>query len=98
MFGSVDQPLNGTKEILMPIYSIRNNDTGEIEERLMSWTSLQEYLGENPHCESVITKAPALGTGGTLGALSKAGDGWKEVQDRIKKGLPPRLKDNIKTK
>ena len=32
------------------------------------------------------------------GALKKAGDGWKEVQDKIKSGLPPRYKDNVKTK
>ena len=30
--------------------------------------------------------------------LSRAGDGWKEVQSRIKSGLPPRLRDNIKSK
>jgi hypothetical protein len=30
--------------------------------------------------------------------LSRAGDGWKEVQDRIKSGMPPRLRDNIKSK
>jgi hypothetical protein len=30
--------------------------------------------------------------------LQRAGDGWKDVQNKIKKGLPPRLRDNIKTK
>ena len=30
--------------------------------------------------------------------LRQAGDGWKEVQDKIKRGLPPRYRDNIKTK
>jgi hypothetical protein len=83
----------------MPIYSIRNNNSGEFEEDvMMSWNSLQEYLKDNPHLESVITKAPALATSGNTGALTKAGDGWKEVQDKIKSGLPPRLRDNIKTK
>jgi hypothetical protein len=35
---------------------------------------------------------------GAKSTLQTAGDGWKEVQDKIKKGLPPRLRDNIKTK
>jgi hypothetical protein len=35
-------------------------------------------------------------TGGSV--LKKAGNGWKEVQDRIKKGMPPSLRDNINTK
>lgn len=83
----------------MPIYSIRNNDTGEMEEDvMMSWNSLQDYLKENPHLESVITKAPSLASHGNSGVLTKAGDGWKEVQDKIKSGLPPRLRGNIKTK
>ena len=37
-------------------------------------------------------------TGKEGSMLKTAGDGWKEVQDRIKSGLPPRLKGNIKTK
>jgi len=30
--------------------------------------------------------------------LKKAGDGWKEVQDRIKSGMPPKDRHLIKTK
>ena len=41
--------------------------------------------------------APKLVTS-TTSVVTKAGDGWKEVQDRIKSGLPPRYRDNIKTK
>ncbi len=83
----------------MPTYSIRNIETGELEDDVfMSWSSLQEYLKENPHLQSCITQAPSLSSGGNVGALTRAGDGWKEVQDKIKSGLPPRLKDNIRTK
>ena len=82
----------------MPTYSVRNNDTGEVKDVFMSYSSLEEYLRENPNMESVIMEAPKLASHGTIGALQKAGDGWKEVQDKIKSGLPPRLRDNIKTK
>ena len=30
--------------------------------------------------------------------LTKAGDGWKEVQDRIKSGMPPKDRHLINTK
>jgi len=82
----------------MPTYSVRDNNTGEMEEVFMSWSSLQEYLEKNPHLESVITSAPPIVSGGSQSALQRAGDGWKEVQDKIKSGLPPRLKDKIRTK
>lgn len=82
----------------MPTYSVKNNDTGEVKDVFMSYSSLQDYLKENPNMQSVITQAPGLSSGGNIGALQRAGDGWKEVQDKIKSGLPPRLKDNIRTK
>jgi hypothetical protein len=44
-----------------------------------------------------VVSAPKL-ISGAKGTLQIAGDGWKEVQDKIKAGLPPRLRDNIKTK
>ena len=42
--------------------------------------------------------APKFNTRADGDVLKKAGDGWKEVQQRIQSGLPPRLKGNIKTK
>jgi hypothetical protein len=44
-----------------------------------------------------VMSAPKL-ISSAKGTLQTAGDGWKEVQDKIKAGLPPRLRDNIKTK
>ena len=52
---------------------------------------------DNPDLESVIS-APKIASSDSGGLLKQAGDGWKEVQSRIKSGLPPRLKDKIKTK
>mgnify|MGYP006899556357 CR=1 FL=1 len=81
----------------MPIYSIRNNDTGEVNDEIMTWSSLQELLSNNSNLESIITKAPGI-ISGTGGSLKLAGDGWKEVQQRIQSGLPPKDRGLIKTK
>lgn len=65
----------------MPIYSIRNNKTGEIWEEMMSWSSLQEYLEANPEFESIITKAPGLVA--ATGDRTKVDGGFKELLGRI---------------
>lgn len=44
----------------MPLYSIRDNNTGEIVEVNMSIADKQQYLRDNPHLEQVFTKFPAL--------------------------------------
>ncbi len=79
----------------MPTYDFKNLKTGEVETKFMSIASMEEYI-KDPNIQQVMS-APKLVTG-TQSVLSKAGDGWKEVQDRIKSGLPPRYRDNIKTK
>jgi hypothetical protein len=79
----------------MPTYDFKNLKTGEIETKIMSISSMVEY-SKDPNVEQVVS-APAL-VGGVKSVVSRAGDGWKEVQDKIKSGLPPRYKDNIKTK
>ena len=84
----------------MPTYTYRNNDTGEVEDKLISWAENLEYLKDNPHIDKIMMGAPAVSysASGDVNILKRAGDGWKEVQDRIKNGLPPSLKDNIRTK
>jgi hypothetical protein len=82
----------------MPLYDIINKKTGEdVETVFMSWASLQEYLKDNPENVQKVG-APAIVSKGTQGALQKAGDGWKEVQDKIKSNIPKSLHKNIKTK
>lgn len=81
--------------LIMPLYDFRNLETGEVETKMMSIASMMEYV-KDPNISQVVG-APAL-VSGIGGTLSKAGDGWKEVQDKIKAGLPPRLRDNIRTK
>lgn len=81
----------------MPIYVFLNNETGETEEHSMSWKNLDQFKEDNPQLTQQVTAAN-ISYKGAMGTLQRAGDGWKEVQDRIKSGLPPRLRDNIKTK
>jgi len=81
----------------MPTYEFKNKDTGEVFEKIMSYDSKVKYLEENPNIQSHYSTLNIDHDGGKS-ILSRAGSGWKEVQDRIKGGMPPRLRDNIKTK
>lgn len=81
----------------MPTYEFKNNETDEVFEKIMSYDDKVKYLKENPHIQSYYSKMNIDHDGGQS-VLSRAGSGWKEVQDRIKSGMPPRLRDNIKTK
>jgi len=81
----------------MPTYEFKNTETEEVFEKVMSYDSKGEYLEKNPHIQSHYSTLNIDHDGGKS-ILSRAGDGWKEVQDRIKSGMPPRLRGNIKTK
>jgi hypothetical protein len=81
----------------MPTYEFLNKETDEVFERIMSYDSKVEFLEENPNIQAYYSTMNIDHDGGKS-VLSRAGNGWKEVQDRIKSGMPPRLRDNIKTK
>ena len=81
----------------MPTYEFKNTETDEVFEKIMSYDDKVKYLKDNPHIKGHYSKVNIDFDGGK-GILNRAGDGWKEVQSRIKSGLPPRLRDNIKTK
>tara|TARA_B100001113_G_scaffold269569_1_gene224303 strand:- start:646 stop:894 length:249 start_codon:yes stop_codon:yes gene_type:complete len=82
----------------MPSYDFENKETGEIEEHMMKIADKEQFLKDNPHLKQVILSAPGIDYDGGKTVLQRAGDGWKEVQDKIKSGLPPRLRGNIKSK
>lgn len=83
----------------MPLYDFKNKETDEIEEHFVSMADYDRFLLDNPHLERAFTKMNiGLQASGNNDALKMAGGGWKEVQDRIKSGLPPSLKGNIKQK
>ena len=81
----------------MPRYDFLNTETGEVKEYTMSWKELDKFKEENPHLKQQINQLNMI-TNKDGAVLKKAGDGWKEVQYRIKSGMPPRLRGNIKTK
>ena len=72
----------------MPTYDFKNLDTGEITEYMMSVSQMEQFKADNPNMQQVIS-APKnnMLTNRDGSVLRKAGDGWKEVQDKIKKGF-----------
>ena len=80
----------------MPLYDFRNLTSGEVYTKMMSIADMQEYV-KDPNIQQVLAAPKIIGeVSGSVGR--KAGDGWKEVQQRIKSGLPPSLRGNIDTK
>jgi hypothetical protein len=71
----------------MPTYSVRDNDTGEWEELFMSYSSLQEYLKENPNKETVITSAPMIVSGTGFSGF-KTDNGFQEVLQKVGEAHP----------
>lgn len=67
----------------MPLYSMRNNDTGEITEMSLTMKEREEYLEENPNMQQIFTKAPALGDSVRLG-IRKHDSGFKEILQKVK--------------
>ena len=82
----------------MPTYDFQDKETGEVVTKIMSISSKEEFQKDNPNLKQVILSAPGIDYDGGKTVLGRAGDGWKEVQDRIKAGLPPSARGNIKTK
>jgi hypothetical protein len=83
----------------MPTYDFKNLETGEIEiDRIMTIAQMEEYC-KDPNITQLINPPKHNLIGGKDGAvLKQAGDGWKEVQDRIKSGMPPADRGLINTK
>tara|TARA_B110000503_G_scaffold72394_1_gene111942 strand:+ start:1689 stop:1919 length:231 start_codon:yes stop_codon:yes gene_type:complete len=63
----------------------KDNDTGEITEQFMKYSSRVEYLKENDHLTGYMGAPPALiSMSGDV--LSKTDDGWTDVLKKIKSG------------
>ena len=82
----------------MPLYDFKNTETDKLEEHMVKISEYDQFLLDNPHLQRVNTKVAALSADGGRDALSTAGDGWKEVQDKIKSGMPPADRHLIQTK
>ncbi len=70
----------------MPIYTLRNNDTGEEWDQFCSYSKLEEILEQNPNYSKVIT--PFALSGGSImrDTLSRTPDGFRDVLKKIKSG------------
>jgi hypothetical protein len=70
----------------MPLYTIRNEDTGEEWDELCSYSKLEKILQENPNYRKVITPF-AINSGGVLrDTLSRTPDGFRDVLKKVKAG------------
>ena len=81
----------------MPTYEFKNTETDEVFEKLMSYDNKVKFLEENPDVQSHYTTLNIDHDGGKS-VLTRAGGGWKEVQERIKSGMPPKDRGLIKSK
>lgn len=70
----------------MPFYDIKNNITGEIEEKFMSVPSLSNYLLNNPEYSVVIGSIPICDP--VRIGVRKLDSGFKEVLQKIKRKTP----------
>tara|TARA_B100000902_G_scaffold188067_1_gene180033 strand:- start:3869 stop:4117 length:249 start_codon:yes stop_codon:yes gene_type:complete len=82
----------------MPLYEFIDTETEEVEEVMLSISEYDQWLIDNPTKKRYYSQAPAMSYSGFKSKESRAGDGWKEVQDRIRSGMPKRLRGNIKQK
>lgn len=68
----------------MPLYTFRDMNTGEQFDEMMSISSREEYLKDNPHITQQIVKLNMVsGVGGI-----KNDNGWKENLSRIAEAHP----------
>ena len=79
----------------MPLYDFKDLTSGEIYTKMMSIADMEEHV-KDKNIQQVMS-APKLISGAKVlyKRLETAG---KKYRIKIKKGLPPRLRDNIKTK
>ena len=70
----------------MPTYLFRDTETEEEFEKIMSWSSREEYLKENPTIIAVVT-APRINYRG-VGDEVKKSEGFQEVMSKIGEAHP----------
>ena len=71
----------------MPLYDFKDTNTGDVFEKMMSISSKEQYLKENPHIQSHISGMPPLIDPVVLG-IRKHDNGFKEVLQKIHSRAP----------
>jgi hypothetical protein len=71
----------------MPNYNFRHRETGETQEVFLRISELDAWKEDNPDWESYFPSgsAPAM-VSQSKSTLSQAGDGWKDLLNRVKEG------------
>ena len=71
----------------MPLYDFKNLETGEVETKMMSIASMQEYI-KDPNIQKVIS-APQI-VSGHKSTISQASNEFNDVLKSIKKNSDPK--------
>lgn len=66
----------------MPTYTFRDKVTGEEYDKIMSYTTLDEYLESNLNVRQVIGVPKMIASAGTEGI--KVDDGFREAMAKVK--------------
>ena len=81
----------------MATYPIRNKETGETKEVILSVHEWDNWKSENPDWERYYTPENTPGVGIEVGEwkdkLTKKHPGWKEVLNKVKAGPGKKAKD-----
>lgn len=79
----------------MPLYDMKNTETGEVKEMFLSLSKREDFLKDNPQWVQ-LPSAMTVVYDGYVDNLTRAGSGWNDLIKEVKKGSG---KDNtIKTK
>ena len=78
----------------MPIYTMKNINTGETEDMFMSIANMEKFVAEGTHTQ-VITCAPAL-VSHTGNIINKTSSDWKEHLVRTQKAAGTHIPNTIK--
>ena len=72
--------------IVIPLYVFKDTETDEIFEEIMSFSSREKFLKDNPNIVAVIT--PVAFVSGIAGVTHKVEGGFKDVLSRIADANP----------
>jgi hypothetical protein len=75
--------LSFKEKLIMPLYSFKNKETGEVFEKQMTIADRETFLQNNPDIQQILTKAPSLGDSVRLG-IHRHSDGFNDVLKNIK--------------
>lgn len=74
---------NGLIGKIMPVYTIIDTNTKKEWDEVMSWSSLEKLLSENPNLKQSLAVPKIVSAVG--GTLKHTSDGWKDLTKRMHK-------------